>query len=81
MLEDSMPVRWSLRGVIRDTRLFRVYSPVYAGESILVHYVNKLPQSTPKLLTITCTFVIFPPGKSMIQMAAPTESSRCFSLK
>ena len=38
-------------------------------------------QSTLELPTITCTFVIFPPGKSMIQMATPTESSRRFFLK
>ena len=43
MLEDSMAVRWSLRGVIRDTRLFRVYSPVYSGKTVLVHHFNKFP--------------------------------------
>lgn len=43
MLEDSMAVRWSLRGVIRDTWLFRVYSPVYAGESVNNMYICDIP--------------------------------------
>lgn len=63
MLEDSMAVRWSLRGVIRDTRLFRVYTPVYAGESVLMYHVNKFPSNETRTTYNNMYICDIPAGK------------------
>lgn len=56
MLEDSMAVGWSLRGIICDTGVFCINSPVYTGEPVLIHKLID-PSNTSQGLTYNNMYV------------------------
>lgn len=67
MPEDRIAVGGSLAGYTGDIRLFRIYSPVDIGESILSVPVRKSPLSAiGQRHTMARILVMDPPGNSMI---------------
>lgn len=77
MLKNSITIGRRIAWEIRYIGLFRIYPPIYIGESILGCQIrDDRANATSDLRTITRMFVMDPPGKSMVLFTSGPQKGR-----